>query len=321
MLNRGSLLRLIDVQNLQAYSNSPINPLYKVVALNLEKHYVRLAKSSKARIRVSLNFKRSSDLQGLAISNNGEEITVGLTLSIMRASFEISVCYEQGGADGISLSDVAFASRLEKKLKVVEHSSLNQKSESRWKMGGGLRGRLGFAGRTGSGEVHGNADKSADHGQQAKATITSSYEHNNISVTFAGNVVHWEFSSEAPMHQLTKPSCLHGEVFLSKTAGLIDACSVSWPNSGKSDALRVVGSVFTSTQDMDVEDVKFLSSEGVELSFRNVARSDPSITLVSLLAPNDDKKRRLAKQIIRKYLVSQGMRNEGTRVEICRAVT
>jgi hypothetical protein len=309
------------------HKNNPSNPLFKVAALNLEKNYVGLKPFAKAEIKASLNFKRSSDLRGVAKSSAGYEITVCFTLGIKRASLEINFSFEEGGRNGISVHEIAYAAPLEKKDKIVERASVDRQSKSSFRIGAGLAARLRLTELSGSAAINGKADTSASGGEKSNATVTGSYNKNNISVTFGGSIIHWEFNSGDRFtipHQISRPSHLEGEVFYSaKQTGLINACVVSWPQSAE-NTLLVEGSVFTSMQDLDIEEVTFLTNDGEELTWRNVDQSELSSNdqgFNNLLETNLNKKKRFVRQIIRKHLIAQGMNAEGARVQICKAYT
>lgn len=306
--------------------NNPANPLFKVAALSLEKVYEAVKPIAQARVKASLNFKRSSDLRGIAKSPSGDDITVCFTLSIRRASLEIRFSFEGGSSDGIKIQDVAYAAPFEKKRKVVTRDTLDKNSKSVFQIGGALKARFGLGHSSGAASTKASVDKSASGAQKSNATITSSYDNNNISVTFAGNIIHWEFSSEDKFttpHQIARPTYLEGEVFYSaKQADLIDACVVSWPQSVE-NTLLVAGLVFTSMQDLDIDQVTFLTSDGEVADLGDLDQSQfvNSQGFSVFLETNENKKKRFVKQIIRKHLVSQGMTTEGARVQICNAHT
>jgi len=72
-----------------------------------------------------------------------------------------------------------------------------------------------------------------------------------------------------------------------------------------------------------MENITFLDSFGNEQSWENIKKMKSDKLSLSLRnkvwLDRDQFKQRLVKQIIRKHLISQGMRVDGTSVEVCSA--
>jgi hypothetical protein len=78
-------------------------------------------------------------------------------------------------------------------------------------------------------------------------------------------------------------------------------------------------------EDLLVANIRFLNDLGTEIPWQRFAKQRPG--LVEMLAVPLQRlsfskaKERFVKAIVRKHLVSQGMKVEGARVEICSAYT
>ena len=147
------------------------------------------------------------------------------------------------------------------------------------------------------------------------------FHQNNVSVTHGGNLIHWELSP-APGRSHSDIQFLEGEVFQSPTTGeQLPACTVSWTAETEGGSLLIVGSVFTLMTDLVVNNIAFVDEFGQKIEWRQIDKEgwgkEKSPWAIPLYSYGQEKER-LLKQIIRKHLLSQGMTQEGARVEICR---
>jgi hypothetical protein len=307
-------------------SNNPANPLFKVAALTLDKEYDNLGPNAVIRVIASLNFKRSDDLRGKASTINGEDITVCFSLTVQRASFELTFSPDDiryRDAPIVELKKVAFASPLTVKDRVIETSLARNEADkaAAIQASGGMKlsaSELPIqAGLSAYGKA-GVRNRSSKSRRVARA-----YDRNNVTVTFGGNMIHWEISPRAEEDGL-EGAYLEGEVFRNRTAST-EACVAKRKSEVFTGPLVITGSVFTSMQHLHVEEVRFIDNNGDEVKWRDVdsgliGKSSGTV-LGSAFLSVDERKRRLLKQIIRKHLASQGMNVEGARVEICKAHT
>ena len=74
-------------------------------------------------------------------------------------------------------------------------------------------------------------------------------------------------------------------------------------------------------QDLMVENISVVDELGAEVSWRHLDEPDTGASRVQAAVFRTEAKNRLLKQIIRKHLVSQGMKTDGALVEICRVET
>jgi hypothetical protein len=308
-------------------SNNPANPLMKVAALTIDKKYVTTKPVSKARVQVTLNFKHSNDLRGVAKSTVGEEITVCFSLGIQRASLELRFYFDGFKAtEPVDLEKIAYLAPLEIRDKVVRRASSNTQSDKGFSWRGAIKAKLDLSGPAG----HVDAEGKASLGKTTKANetqqVSRTFSKNNISVTYGANIIHWEINADTGLTSphVARPEFLEGDLFRGVSGNQrIDACHASW--SENINPLVISGSVFTLMQHLLIENVRFLSNDGEEYNWKKIDQGhvgklgifSPAFTFMS----HSHTKERLVRQIIRKHLVSQGMVTEGARVQICSAYT
>ena len=115
----------------------------------------------------------------------------------------------------------------------------------------------------------------------------------------------------------TKDKFLEGEVFkLTKSGNITEACTVSRTDGNDIATLVVRGSVYINMSDLKIENIVFTDEVGAKVGLNEV---EPATSLFDNVAFQENTKRRILKQIIRKHLIDQGMNAEGPLVEICRA--
>lgn len=310
-------------------SNNPANPLIKVAALTLNKVYVGAAPSKQVRIEASLNFKRSNDLRGQATTQQGEDVTVSFSLALKRASFELTVWSEDGAPAGssVELRKVAFMSALSVKDKVEDNSSTTSGFDRSIAVSASGEGGVGLSGVTGTIKGKADAKLKAGSATQRKRKVSRSFVRSNITATAGGDRVHWEINPRATngsAEEEPEYSYLEGEVFCgAKPSQVLDACLVKTKHGRPAATLIIRGSVFTSMQDLIIENVTFVDSLGQSKSWRELEESSAVSggLFGQKLFNQTQAKDRILRQIIRKHLVSQGMKVEGSSVEICRAFT
>ena len=111
-------------------SNNPCNPLFKSAALTLSRDNIARKKNAYYVI-ARLTFKFSNDLKGVAIDNNGEEITVCFSLSIKRASFQLSFSPDNPKVNlkrFLRLSKIAHHSSLATTMDITSYAKSNTQS-------------------------------------------------------------------------------------------------------------------------------------------------------------------------------------------------
>ena len=141
----------------------------------------------------------------------------------------------------------------------------------------------------------------------------------NVAATFAGSKIHWEINPRGSAATIQTNNYLDGNVFQTgKTDKLIDACIMEAKTPNSMSNITIVGSVFTSMQDLIVGRIEFTDELGT-VGWSKVDKSELSNNANFALSFQTATKERLLKQIIRKHLVGQGMKTDGARVEICRA--
>lgn len=299
--------------------NNPTNPLFKVAALTLKRVDSRAKRLRKVRVVASLNFKRSDDVRGIAKSANGNAITVGFSLRLRKASLQITASFDGDASVVPGVSKVAFIYPLEVKDSLREVATVSRYS----KKGCGLEGSAGVDAGLSSATLgaRGRIRGEAEAGKKAKVEGRSvrAFERTNISATFHENVAHWEINPVSdptlPGHE---PAFLQGEVFRTRAQNrAVDACVVSWKPEEPKGPLVVSGSVYTSMDDLLLDNITFQDNLGYEVRWRDVD-AEGRITFLEGLTYSKVKER-LAKQIIRKHLQLQGMELDGARVEICKA--
>jgi hypothetical protein len=316
--------------NLQAPGrNNPANPLLKVAALTLgavDIEPAKPAKLGKSRIRkiqivASLNFKRSDDMRGNAKAADGRPITVSFSMGISRASFELSATFEGREKKLARITNVAFLSPFEVESSVSEETVVRHGSEKGYELSGtgGLQVSEMAAGIAGHGRAVGKM-KSGSATKNVRKTQRA-FRQSNVLVTHGGNLIHWELS---PARALSGSDMqfLEGEVFHTRgERQQIPACMVSWIAEDQTGPLLIVGSVYTLMSDLVVKNIIFVDEYGEKIEWKEIDKplAKSKFQWSMPLSPHIREKERLLKQIIRKHLLSQGMYQDGARVEICRA--
>ncbi|MGX7709530.1 hypothetical protein [Methylobacterium sp. Gmos1] len=300
-------------------SNNPANPLNKVASLTVDKEQSIQNNKSCVKIKVNLNFKFSSDLKGLAMTTDGEKISVCFSLGIEKATFSIDF-HAENHTTSERLVDITQIYH-QKPLGVSEKIDESEKTANKSSGSRDFKIGTGFDVTTEKQDFKLSANASASHGKERQTTYdinqSKSYENMNISVTNGGNNVHWEFIPKSNLIS-SIPRALRGEVFqINDDGNLVDACIVYLRNNLKISQLSVTGSVYTRMQDLLLDEIKFVDYLGEEVDVLRVQDTSPSRIRMKIFKTDLDK--RLTKQIIRKHLVSQGMKVEGTSIEICRA--
>jgi hypothetical protein len=299
--------------------NNPTNPLFKVAALTLKTLNTRTTRSRKVRVVASLNFKKSEDVRGVTTSANGNSVTVCFSLRIRRATLQIEASFE-GSATAIpQLGKVAFVYPLEVKNSLKEEATVSRNANSGYDLKGSANIAADIAKVSPGGRASVGGEKHADKKAKVVGRSVRTFERTNVSATFHENVAHWEINPvrdpTLPDHE---PAFLQGEVFRSRSQNrTIDACTVSWKLDSLGGPLIVSGSVYTLMDDLILEDIKFKDDFGDEVHWRKLD-NEHGVALLPGFSYSKQKER-LARQIIRKHLLSQGMDLDGARVEICKA--
>jgi hypothetical protein len=312
-------------------SNNPSNPLIKVAALTLDKEYAKVGKDALIKVQATLNFKQSSDLSGTAETKDGEDVTVCFSLAIRRASFEVSFQMDDGQvvpAELFELIDVAFHSPLQLTTRITDHSSVVRRSRKAASIGAAGQAAVRLAGPSVGFRLRGKTLAKKDTASRTKRSTSSRLERANVNVTFSENRIHWEIKPLASWGSAKQNNVglwLEGEVFRShgpRRQRAIEACKIRWKREKAKGALVITGSVFTSMEDLIIDDIRFLTKWGEQIPWKKMDKRSSTIALLPSLPLQYSKaKERFVRQVIRKHLVSQGMLVEGARVEICRANT
>jgi hypothetical protein len=314
-------------------SNNPCNPLLKAAALTLDKEQKgRDPAATSIKVIARLTFKRSNDFRGFAKGTSGEDVTVCFSVCIKRASFQISFGVDDpqvSAAKFVELEKIAFHSTLVSKVKITDTRYLSNRTQRKFSAGLSIAARAMETGGFLDGCINGAVEHSGSSVARSARRSKKKSVKTNVSVTITPDKIHWEIEPDNP--RLTgerKSSYLLGDVFLENEAEegkILPACELLWNGKGAGGSLLVSGSVFTLMDDLEIGEVRFLDDLGKTVPWRSV--DDPQSgnstrfhkSLQSLA--NSGAKERFVKQIIRKHLVSQGMKVEGARVEICSAYT
>lgn len=307
--------------------NNPANPLLKVAALTLGAVDLETLTHGKRRSRVrriqavaSLNFKKSDDLRGNAKSVDGHDITVCFSMSLKRASFQLSATFEGHKKTLPRITNVAFLSPFVVEYKVNDETIVRHGFGKGYEFSGA--GAMQLSDLTPGATARGGAAGNVKSGTEVRNVRKSkrAFKETNVSVTHGGNQIHWELTP-ALRDPESDVQCLEGEVFQShNTAQPIPACVLSWSADDQKGQLLIVGSVYTLMSDMMVKNIVFVDELGKKVEWKDIDRGPREKTYWSIsLNSSGQEKERLLKQIIRKHLLSQGMAQDGARVEICRA--
>ena len=301
------------MQDQSPSSNNPANPLLKSAALTLSKDSLAPAKKNSYVITARLTFKRSNDLRGVALTRNGDEITVCFSLSVKRASFQLSF-----SADNPKLKTAKHL-RLQK---IAHHSSLSTTIDIKSYVESRNRFDLAANSRISTIRVGGKITKSDKTVEKSTITVPSA----NITVTISPTEIHWEMEPYKYHLGNSKKSYLEGDVFVHgdrNNQQFLPACEIRWDSEKADSSLVVRGSVFSSMDDLQVEQIRFLDNLGRAISLTRLAQPTNSRWSKEKIIPfsTASAKQRIVKQIIRKHLESQGMQMQGARVEICNAHT
>lgn len=301
-------------------NNNPANPLLKVAALNIEKDLETRIKG-QARIAVNLTFKRSNDLRGKAQTVDGEQVTVTFGLALSRASFRLTLTTDRGQSANslVRFEKVAFVNPATIKTNVQE--SISTKKRRSRKIALDTQVQANLMGISPAGKAEAGADLSGT--TQTEQRISRKFNSTNVSATFGGNEIHWEINPGTTQNQNQIFGFLEGDVFRSATNNQpIDACHIYRKDGGSISSLVVTGSVFVNMDNMIVENVSFLDEIGSPVHLNKMQeKAAYSISNLKNRLFQEEVKKRLLKQIIRKHLVSQGMATDGALVEICRGHT
>jgi hypothetical protein len=309
-------------------SNNPANPLLKVAALDIKRSHERRDKRASCRVHINLNFKKSSDIRGNTTNEFNENITVNFTLSIKKATFELNFVFENRKDNRlVHVSKVAFIEGLSTSQRV----DLSHEIESAASIEGSISGESNLSTSVkpiAKAFAATKGQKTIERKRNSKQKINTSYSLSGISATHAGNTINWSIDSlwtrKEEFDHKSDLTYLLGEVFKDASSGKsISACRVSWNYLQASSAMEIHGSVRIMMQDLIMENITFLDSFGNEQSWENIKKMKSDKLSLSLRnkvwLDRDQFKQRLVKQIIRKHLISQGMRVDGTSVEVCSA--
>lgn len=307
-------------------SNNPINPLYKVATLQLDRQDWT---KDKARVIAKLQFKSSNDMRGEAQTRGGEPVTISFALAVHRAILEISFRFSQNFPPGASLS----ASQVAHLHPLIASRSTREKDTRTFSK----RRSIGVAGATEANiSVHGASAsvKARAKGaieftkaEKSSVQVDGVFETTNIGVTCDGNTIHWSIDPRNPgaTPSLTNPhSYLSGEVFQhSNGALMLGAFVLTRSKAKKAGPVDLSGVVRINSADLIIEGVRFQDAHGNHVHWKNLDQKtiqDASPTLAEKSGINMNSIHgRLMQQIIKKHLLSQGLRSEGPYVEICSA--
>jgi hypothetical protein len=306
--------------------NNPANPLIKVAALTLEKEYLKISPNSLVRIIATLNFKRSNDLRGRTKTKTGEEVTISFSLALKRASLELLFVFEnseEAKKKVISVERVAHLSELQTRDLIKDVRRAKRQANKKASIGLSASGKAGISGLNASAKAIAGASARTVSKVTREHKIARSTSKNNISVTYGGNLVHWEINPNLALEgsiDSQNSAWLEGEVFKSLRGAPLDACLVGWRHDEKVGTPTVVASVFVTMPDLIIDNVQLLTDSGDVISTKDIAQSSVALFSGSFgIFQMSDTKERLVRQVIRKHLLSQGMMTEGARVQICKA--
>ncbi|MFZ5739252.1 MAG: hypothetical protein ACOY6K_20465 [Pseudomonadota bacterium] len=301
--------------------NNPANPLLKVAALNLDKDYLEVSPVSKVKVIATLNFKRSSDMTGRATLKSGEDATVSFSLALKRASLHLEVVFEGGQRWPVKIERVAHISSLHMREKISDNISTEEQSRVELAGSAGGRAGVGSSGALVDAGAGGKIGAAKSGKASRKRKVSRTLSRSNVSATSAGSAVHWAIEPNMPPSGRggEGEAWLDGELF--KVNGkIVDACLVSWRHDTKIGVPTISASAFVTMPDLIVGDVKLITSVGDEVSIKDAVPEFRNPGILSSL-PLASTKERFVRQVLRKHLVSQGMRTDGALVEICRAST
>jgi hypothetical protein len=304
--------------------NNPSNPLYRVAALTLDKEYVKLDTKSTVRIIATLNFKRSHDLRGRTKTTSGEGVTVCFSLAIRRASFELTIFFEDNKPEtsNITIRKIAHVTPLSTRHRISDSLSLDKQSARDRSLEGAIQGALGISDVSAEAAAAGKFIAKSGTKTTRTRRISGTTHKNNVTATFGSNIVHWELNASTALDKNDEAALtawLEGEVFQKATGASLDACQASWKRDESRGLPVITGSVFTSMSDLIVGDIHLLTDLGQEIPVKKVEQSAMTSFPGFGALFNSDAKERVVKQVIRKHLVSQGMVTDGARVQICKA--
>jgi hypothetical protein len=190
------------------------------------------------------------------------------------------------------------------------------------RVGGKARFGLDVTHAMPSGQLEVTGEASNGNTTKRQRRVSRKFEHTNVTATFGGNEVHWEINPVVLDVSDKSDIFLEGDVFRSASTGSsVDACTVAREDGGPISSLVITGSVFINVENMIIENVSFMDKLGYAINIRNLAQEDPHSMNFRSQIFRREAKNRLLKQIIRKHLMSQGMKIDGASVEICRANT
>lgn len=182
-----------------------------------------------------------------------------------------------------------------------------------------------------TGTVRGSVNGSAGSTKTTRHHYRQEHEVNTtetgVSVTCAGNVIHWDINSLWPRcDSILPPACdayLSGELFQDPvTNNHLHACIVTWDSNASSN-MEIHGVVRVMMRDLIMEDIQFHNNIGNVETWNTICKlSSEDITpgiIARVILDREQFKRRLLHQIIRKHLISQGMLLNGANIEICSA--
>lgn len=308
------------VQNQPPDSNNPSNPLLKVAALTLDKAYAQEDPTSKTRVLVTLNFKRSSDMRGQTVTRSGDDVTVCFSLAIKRASLELRFYFEDAKAQhaAVKIERVAHLRGVHAQDRISDETAVKKISKRglSLRLKGQAKGSLSGIG--GAANMDGEAHADATTESTRKRRTARSVVRSNVAATYGGNFVHWEIEPNIiPDGKDSQASWLQGELFKLANGGSVDACHISWKPDPTVGAATIAAAVFVTMADLIVDDVRLQNSSGDTIPIWHLERGFGSLEVLSGIGT----KERVVRQIIRKHLISQGMTTEGARVQICGAYT
>lgn len=299
------------------HRNSPFNPLIKVASLDLEK-IVQPQNSGRGKIIARVTFKKSDAMTGTTIDKEGRSLFLTFSMALRKAEFELVFQDSEGrSANGlVTLSRVAYIQPLA--TSVTVKSSDKKKRSSH--LEGSISGEAG-AKPTAVGLIP-NAKASAIAAASSKTTAdhsissTVAYKNLNVQATFAGNLVHWEVRPAMASASVGKDH-LQGGLFV-KNGGLeVAACHVNKKDQSSLTTICAKGSLYVDMSDVVIDNFAVTDEDGEAASM-----SGNLLTSAVDYISNNELKKRLFKQVIRKHLSSQGMNARAQRrVEISRAET
>ena len=299
-------------------SNNPANPLIKVAALEIRRTNERISTQASCYASIKLNFKKSKDIVGYTKDKLGQTITVNFTLSIKKATLQVTFQFEDSeDSKHLSISKVTFIEGLttSHSIKASQESNSSTESVAKGEASLGISPTKVIM----KGEAEGK--KKHEKKQQSKMKFETKYCATGISATNAGNIVHWSIDSSWTRKEdldFSGETYLSGEVFKDAATGKhLKACRVAWNRGETSSAMEIHGSVRVMSQDLIIENIAFINEAGTEQKWDTIKSFD--MKQPSFFDDKDEFKKRLVQQIIRKHLSSHGMFSEGASIEVCSA--